>query len=153
MENEEITPDLEEVKQDEENKEVEEKSDETNELKKAQDEAAKWRRIAEKKSKPTETPIIKDEYSLNDEVVDLRLDGYSKDDVNFIMKNGGRKTLEDKNSYVSIAINARKEQAKAEAEANKVIDTSGMSEIERKYTPEMMKAMTTAELAKIVPRA
>lgn len=93
------------------------------------------------------------EYSLNDEVVDLRLDGFTKADVEFIMKNGGRKALEDKTSYTSIAINARKEQAKAEAEANKVVDTSGMSEFERKFTPEMMKNMTSAELKKILPHA
>ncbi len=98
-------------------------------------------------------PKLQAEYSLNDEVVDLRLDGYSKADVEFIMKNGGRKALEDKNSYTSIAINARKEQAKAEAEANKIQDTSGMSEVERKYTPEMMKNMSAAELKKILPHA
>jgi hypothetical protein len=96
---------------------------------------------------------IKSEYTLNDEVVDLRLDGFSKQDVEFIMKNGGRKALEDKNSYTSIAINARKEQAKAEAAANKTVDTSGMSELERKYTPEMMKNMTAKELKNILPHA
>jgi hypothetical protein len=96
---------------------------------------------------------INNEFSINDEVVDLRLDGYTKDEVAFILKNGGRKTLEDKNSYVSIAINARKEQARAEAEANKVVDTSGLSEVERKYTPDMMKNMSLDELKKIVPKA
>ncbi len=97
--------------------------------------------------------IIKEEYSLNDEIVDLRLDGYSKGDVEFIMKNGGRKALEDKTSYTAIAINARKEQARAEAEANKVNDTSGMTEVERKYTPEQMKNMSATELKKILPHA
>lgn len=103
------------------------------------------------KNKPQE--ITRNEYTLNDEVVDLRLDGYTKQDVDFIMKNGGRKALEDKNSYTAIAINARKEQARAEAEANKVVDTTGMSEIERKYTPEMLKNMSVEELKKIVPHA
>lgn len=109
-----------------------------------------------KKEKPQPKPqenITRNEYTLNDEVVDLRLDGYSKQEVDFIMKNGGRKVLEDKNSYVSIAINARKEQAKAEAEASKGVDTSGQSEFERKYTPEMLKNMTKEELAKILPHA
>ncbi len=103
------------------------------------------------KNKPQD--IIKTEYSLNDEVVDLRLDGYTKADVEFIMKNGGRRALEDKTSYTAIAINARKEQARAEAEANKVVDTSGQSEIERKYTPEMLKNMSVEELKKILPHA
>ena len=111
------------------------------------------RALRAEKEKKTAPPINKEEYSLNDEVVDLRLDGYTKEDVSFIMKNGGRKALEDKNSYTAIAINARKEQARAEAEANKVVDTSGMSEIERKYTPEMLKNMSLDELKKIVPRA
>lgn len=104
------------------------------------------------KAKPQEN-ITRTEYSLNDEVVDLRLDGYTKQDVDFIMKNGGRKALEDKTSYTAIAINARKEQARAEAEANKVADTSGQSEFERKYTPEMLKNMTKEELKKILPHA
>ena len=108
---------------------------------------------AEKALKEKPTSITKEEYTLNDEVVDLRLDGFSKDDVKFIMQNGGRKVLEDKNSYVSIALNTKREQARAEAEANKVVDTSGMSEIERKYTPDMLKNMSLEELKKIVPRA
>lgn len=102
-------------------------------------------------AKPTEP--LQAEFTLNDEVVDLRLEGYSKDDVKFIMQNGGRKSLEDKNSYVAIALKARKEQAEAEAAANKVNDTSGMSEVERKYTPEQLKNMSLEELKKIVPRA
>jgi hypothetical protein len=108
-------------------------------------------------SKPKEADkpkeINRTEYTLNDEVVDLRLDGYSKQEVEFIMKNGGRKTLEDKNSYVSIAINARKEQARAEAEASKAVDTTGKSDFERKYTPEMLQNMSKEELKKILPHA
>jgi hypothetical protein len=108
---------------------------------------------AEKALKEKPVPPVNKEYSLNDEVVDLRLDGYSKQDVEFIMKNGGRKVLDDKTSYVTIALNTKREQAKAEAEANKVTDTTGMSEIERKYTPEQLKNMPLAELKKIVPHA
>jgi hypothetical protein len=91
--------------------------------------------------------------SVPDEVIDLRLDGYSKEEVEFIIKNGGRKALEDKTSYVSIALNTKREQARAEAEANKVTDTSGMTDVERKYTQEQMKNMTAEELAKILPHA
>lgn len=124
-------------------------------------EALKYKSIAERRKqqleertqkKPTE-PLQEKSYTLNDEVVDLRLEGYSKDDVNFIMANGGRKVLEDKNSYVTIALKARKEQAQAEAAANKVVDTTGMTDIERKYTPEQLQNMSLEELKKIVPRA
>lgn len=121
-------------------------------------EALKYKAIASrykekvKQEQPTNPPP-KEVYSINDEVVDLRLDGYSKQEVDFILRNGGRKELEDKNSYVAIALNTKREQDRAEKEASKVTDTSGMSEVERKYTTEQMKNMTAAELEKILPRA
>jgi hypothetical protein len=155
MQNEEITLDTQEVQQESEVVVEQPKADDGVKLSPAEyRHFKKWETDGKPtvKATVTQTPITKDEYTLNDEVVDLRLDGYSKDDVQFIMKNGGRKTLEDKNSYVSIAINARKEQARAEAEANKVVDTSGHSEIERKYTTDQLKNMSKEELAKILPR-
>lgn len=91
--------------------------------------------------------------TLNDEVVDLRLDGYSKQEVEWIMKNGGRKVLDDPNSLVSIAIKAQREQLKAEQAASAVGDTSALSEIERKYTPEQLRNMSVTELEKILPHA
>ena len=133
--------------------EAEEETPENVSLSKAEFTKLKRKAIAYDSNKAKPKEVITKEYSLNDEVVDLRLDGYSKEDVKFIMNNGGRKSLEDKNSYVAIAINTRKEQAKAEAEANKVVDTSGQSEIERKYTTEQLKNMSAAELKKILPHA
>lgn len=53
-----------------------------------------------------------------DERLELRLDGYSKDEVNYIMQNGGKKVLEDPNSYTAIAIKTRREQLKAELAAS-----------------------------------
>lgn len=91
--------------------------------------------------------------SFDDETLDLRLDGYTRDEVQFIARNGGRKALDDKTSYVAIALNTKREQQKAEQAASQTGDTSGMSEFERKYTPEMLKNMSSAELAKIVPHA
>jgi hypothetical protein len=90
--------------------------------------------------------------TLNDEVVDLRLDGYSKQEVEFILRNGGRKSLEDANSFVSIAINTQREQRQAEQAASQVADTSGQSEIERKYTPEQLRNMSVKELETLLPR-
>lgn len=52
-----------------------------------------------------------------DERLELRFQGYSKDEVNWIMQNGGSKTLEDPNSFTSLAIKARREQAEAEKAA------------------------------------
>ncbi len=60
----------------------------------------------------------------SDEVIDLRLDGYSKEEVAYIMANGGRKALEDKTSFTAIAINTRREQLKAEQAASQT-DVSG----------------------------
>jgi hypothetical protein len=91
-------------------------------------------------------------YQINDEVVDLRLEGYSKKEVEWIMKNGGRKELEDPTSYTSIAIKAQREQTKAEQAASQVADISGLSEIERKYTQEQLKNMSIKELEAILPK-
>lgn len=92
-------------------------------------------------------------YEINDEVVDLRLDGYSKGEVEWIMKNGGRKELENPTSYTAIAINARREQEKAERAASQVADTSGISEVERKYSADQLAAMSVKELEAILPKA
>lgn len=92
-------------------------------------------------------------YEINDEVVDLRLDGYSKPEVEWIMKNGGRKALEDVTSYTAIAINTKREQSRAEQAASQVADTTGQSEIERKYTREQLANMSVKELEAILPRA
>lgn len=108
-----------------------------------------------KQVKPTQN-ITNDKpntYGIDDEVLDLRLEGYSKSDVEFIMKNGGRKSLEDKNSLVAIAINQKKEQERAERASSQTVDTSSMSEVERKYTPEQLNNMSVSDLEKILPRA
>jgi len=85
--------------------------------------------------------------------VDLRLDGYSKEEVAFIMNNGGRDVLKDPTSIVSIAIKAKKEQRMAESASSKTNDKSTLSEIERKYTPEQLQKMSLAQLEEILPKA
>ena len=47
---------------------------------------------------------------LDDEAASMILSGYKPDEVRFIMANGGAKVLEDKNSFVTIAVNAKREQ-------------------------------------------
>lgn len=107
------------------------------------------------KSEPITTQPSQEQATptLNDEVVDLRLDGYSKKEVEWIMANGGRKVLDDPNSFVTIAIKAQREQLKAEQAASAVGDTSALSDIERKYTPEQLRNMSPSELEKILPHA
>ena len=110
-----------------------------------------------KKAKPTEVPINNNQssntYGIEDEVLDLRLEGYSKSDVEFIMKNGGKKALEDKTSLTSIAISQKRQQEKAETAAGQVVDSSSMSDFERKYSPDQMRNMSTKELEAILPKA
>ncbi len=109
---------------------------------------------AEKKPADPVTPPsgVKADDQLWD-LADYIREGYSREDVSFIVANGGREALKDSNSYVSIAIKAKMEQKRAEAAAAGATDTSGMSEVERKYTPEQLRAMSAADLAKILPHA
>lgn len=110
---------------------------------------------AEAKAKAVQPRINKEEpkqFQI-DEEVELRLDGYTKDEAKFILNNGGRKTLEDKNSYVAVAINTIREQKKAEQAAMAVEDTSALSEVERKYTPEQLQNMSIEDLRKVLPTA
>jgi hypothetical protein len=92
-------------------------------------------------------------FTIDDETLDLRLDGYTRDEVEFIARNGGRKELENPNSLVAVALNTKREQKRAEEMASKTEDTSGLSEFEKKYTPEMMANMSAKELRDILPKA
>lgn len=81
--------------------------------------------------------------------MDLRTEGYSAEEVDFLMKMGGKKALEDKR--VKAGIEALRQQAKAEAAT---VDTdSAKSEIEKKFTHEQLKGMSSSELEKILPKA
>jgi hypothetical protein len=113
---------------------------------KAAEEELKRRKTTETPA-PTTTPDKKG-YDL-DEVTDLRLDGYSKEEVKFIMNNGGRKSLED--PFVKVAIEKNREQRKAEQAIPEM--ESGKSEVERKYTQEQLSKMSADELYKILPKS
>ena len=128
-------------------------------------EALKYKSMAQRYKKKAiekrEAPqkVQKEELSINrgqdtpilDEAVELRLDGYSKEEVSFILKNGGRKALEESDSYVAHAINAKREQLKAEEQASKAKDTSQMVGTTKKYTHAQLSKMTKEELEKILP--
>lgn len=114
---------------------------------KAAEDLVKKSRETSKQETPT-TETTKDSY--RDEVYDLRLDGYSREEADFIMKNGGRRSLEE-NTFVKVAIEKIREQKKAEQAIPD--DSSEKSDIERKYTPEQLRNMSAADLAKILPHA
>lgn len=116
---------------------------------KAAEEALKKQKVSETPA-PTPKPDVKGSNSYDlDEVTDLRLDGYSKEEVKFIMNNGGRKALED--SFVKVAIEQIRTQKKAE---NAIPDMeSNKSEVERKFTQEQLSKMSAEELYKILPKS
>ena len=75
-------------------------------------------------------------------------------EIDVIISNGGRKILEDKDNPITLGIEARKQQRAAEMAANGTSNSSSqLSDVERKYTPEMLKNMDTKELEKILPHA
>lgn len=113
-------------------------------------------KAAEAKAKTKTSTITNKEQPkdfFEDERFDLYTDGYQKDEIKFIMANGGKKILQDPNSLVSMAIKVKQEQRAAERAASQTADNSGSSEIERKYSKEMLENMSLEELSKIVPRA
>lgn len=106
---------------------------------------------AEQRLKSQKPAPASDEYIKT--YVDLRADGYSRADIEFIERNGGLKSLKDENSLVAIALKAKREQRDAIAQAAKVGGDSPASEIERKFSPEELAAMPSSELYKILPKS
>lgn len=90
---------------------------------------------------------------LEDEVADLILDGYTKEETKFILANGGRKVLENKDSYVSVAINTKREQRKIEDLVSQTSNKGYVSTGGKTYTEEQLKNMTVEEMEKVLPRA
>lgn len=119
-----------------------------------------YARAKEAEGKLKEKPIINNTSVapnamdiLRDDAFKLYREGYDETEIDVIMKNGGRKILEDKDSPITLGIQARKEQRGAENAGSMLNSKSQLSEVERKYTPEMLKSMSAAELSKILPHA
>jgi len=119
----------------------------------AKDEQAKRKaaeaELAKLKGQSQSNPLAGETKVDLDEVTDLRLDGYTRDEVAFIIKNGGRKSLD--NPFVKVAIENIREQRKAE-QAIPANDT-GKSDIEKKYTQDQLRNMSAEELYKILPKS
>lgn len=71
------------------------------------------------------------------------------DALDFIMKNGGEKALE--NPYIKATIENMILQKNAEKAV--ISEESGKSEVEKKYTTAQLKDMPSEELEKILPHA
>lgn len=157
MENDENTVDVQDEIKDEQTQEIQ--GDESNdvqfELEKAKADAAKWRRLAEK-NKTTPKPITNDREStkpsdiLKADEFKLYREGYSEDQIDIIMANGGYKVIQDEKHPLTIGLKVAKEQRRAEEASSQASSTSGLSEIERKYTEQDMRNMKPEELEKII---
>lgn len=97
---------------------------------------------------PAPQPAASDEAAWR-ERIELKTEGYSDDEITFLQQNGGRKALE--NDYVKNAVKSMRDQKAAEAAT--VETDGGKSEVEKKYTDEQLRDMSTEELAKVLPHA
>ena len=77
--------------------------------------------------------------------------GYTESEIDLIMHNGGAKLLEDKKNPLVLGLQAAKEQRGAEDAAGRATDSSGLSDIERKYSEQDFRNMTKEDIAKLVP--
>lgn len=117
---------------------------------------AKKAEEALKKIKPTITkPEDSHTLSADDvwEVAEFIREGHSREEVEFIKKNGGREALKDPNSLVSVALKARKEQRQAEQAASMARDSGYGGEIIGNVTMDQLKNMSADEMAKHLPHA
>lgn len=82
------------------------------------------------------------------ERIELRQDGYSKDEVDEIMELGGAKVLGSK--LVQSAIKAMRAEKKSK---DATPEFSAKSPVYKKHTQEDLNGMSSAELEKILPHA
>lgn len=81
------------------------------------------------------------------ERIELKVEGYKEDEVEFILQNGGRDSLD--NPLVKAAINTvRKQQASLNATPSGTNKSPGYG----KYTEKDLRNMSLEEIEKIVPR-
>lgn len=82
------------------------------------------------------------------ESIELKTDGYSAEEVEFIQRNGGRDKIDD--PFVKAAIDSMRKQKQAENAA--VTDAAPKSDIEKQYTDQQLRDMPTAELEKLLTK-
>lgn len=98
-------------------------------------------------------PEVKTYNILEDEVADLILSGYTKEEVKFALANGGKAALDDPNSFVSIAINAKREQKRIENAVSETTSSGYASPGGKSYTEEQLRNMSVEELEQVLPKA
>lgn len=81
----------------------------------------------------------------------LSRQGYDEEEIDLIMSNGGPDVLKNESHPITLGIKAARQQKGAEEAASKVSDSSGLSDIERKYTEQDMRNMSKEDLEKLLP--
>jgi hypothetical protein len=81
------------------------------------------------------------------ERIELAAKGYSDEEVEFVMRNGGKKSLND--DLVKAAIDARRAKAKSE---DATPQSSPKSPVYKKFTQDELASMPLSELEKIIPK-
>lgn len=97
-----------------------------------------------KKAEPLKTNSNSDERF---ERLELKTDGYKDDEIDFLMRNGGKQALKDK--LVLSAIEAQRNKIKSQ---NATPSGTGKSAVYQKFTESDLKNMPLDELEKIIPK-
>lgn len=110
------------------------------------------KRATKAEAKLKEKPIINEsstDSKLNErlERQDLRLEGYSKDEVDYLMQNGGQNALDNK--IVMAGIEAIRKETKSK---NATPSGTGKSVVYQKFGERDLKNMPLADLEKIIPQ-
>ena len=109
---------------------------------------AKVKELSKPNEQPKETNNSPQGKLTVEERVDLRLSGYSPEEVNFIERNGGMDALKDETVIAALdGIRAKKKSQEATPEG------SPKSPVYKKYSQRDLQGMTLEQLEKIVPRA
>lgn len=83
------------------------------------------------------------------EKLELKTEGFSDQEIEFLKPYGGKKALE--NQYVKAALDAMREKDRAESA---VVDVnSNKSDIEKKFTEDQLRNMPLEELEKLLPKS
>jgi len=84
------------------------------------------------------------------ERLELKTEGYSREEIDFIMQNGGSKVLENKdNNLVLDAIEASRKKKKS---LDATPSGTNKSPVFQRYSQDDLNGMSLADLEKIIPR-
>lgn len=131
----------------EEDTDLEDDSEETVTISKAKFKKLQYRAKAyvEEKTKPQPKITNSSADTKWRERMELKVEGYDDASVDFILKNGGRKALE--NPFVVKAIEGMKEQRLAE---QATIDSGAKSETEKRFNPKDFAKLSADEQIKVL---